>query len=64
MIFAIIENELVINTIVADQDFVDKVYPDAVEITDLDPRPAIGWTYDKKKFKEPVKPVADETLAE
>ena len=63
MIFAVIENDLVINTIIADQDFVDKVYPDAVEITDLDPRPGIGWTYNKKKFIEPVKPV-DETLAE
>jgi hypothetical protein len=61
MIFAIIENGLVINTILADQDFVDKVYPDAVEITELDPRPSIGWTYDKKKFTEPV---VDEALAE
>ena len=61
MIFAVIENGLVINTIVADQNFVDKVYPDAVEITDIVPQPAIGWTYDKKKFK---KPVIDETLAE
>lgn len=61
MIFAVIENGLVVNTILADQDFVDKVYPDAVEITDIDPQPAIGWTYDKKKFK---KPVVDEALAE
>lgn len=60
MIFAVIENGLVVNTIIADQDFIDKVYPDAVDITELDLKPEIGWTYDKKKFKKPV----DETLAE
>lgn len=53
MIFAIIENGLVINAIVADQDFVDKFYPDAIDITDLEPRPSIGWTYEKKKFIAP-----------
>lgn len=62
MIFAVIENGLVINTIIADQDFIDKVYPDAVDITDLDPRPSSGWTYDKKKFKQPVK-IVDETIS-
>jgi hypothetical protein len=64
MIFAIIENGLVINTIIADQDFVDKVYPDAVEITELNPRPAISWTYDGSQFIAPVKPVIDETISE
>jgi len=60
MIFAIIENGLVVNLIVADQDFVDKVYPGSVDVTDLDPRPEIGWIYEKKKFKEPV---IDETIS-
>jgi hypothetical protein len=54
MIFAVIQNDKVINTIIADQNFVDTNYPDSIDITDVDPRPGIGWAYDGKKFIKPV----------
>lgn len=51
MIFAIIENEIVVNTIVADKDFVESNYEEAVEITNEEV--SIGFTYKNKKFSPP-----------
>jgi hypothetical protein len=51
MIFAVIKNNLVINTIVADQDFVDKVYPDAVKCNNS---VGIGWIWDGTNFIVPA----------
>ena len=61
MIYAVMNEDRVENTIVADKEFVDKFYPTAIEITKLDPRPSIGWTYDGKKFVAPV--VIDEPIS-
>lgn len=60
MIFADIENGLVKNTFIADQEFVNDHYPNAVEITDMNPRPSFGWIYEDGKFIEPVKLENDE----
>ena len=46
--FAIIESGTVQNVIIADN------WPDGVDVTDLDPRPAPGWTYDGTTFTPPV----------
>lgn len=48
-IYAIIESGTVANTIVADDDFAEIIkseHDEVVEITDLDPRPGISWSYD------------------
>lgn len=49
-IFAIIEAGVVVNCIVADE------WPGGVNITALDPRPGIGWTYDGVTFTAPQQP--------
>jgi hypothetical protein len=63
MRYAIIENKEVVNVIVADQEFIDAHYPNAIECDDL---VSVGWNYDKKKFIAPKPNIAiiDETLAE
>lgn len=63
MRYAIVENKIVVRTIIADQDFIDEFYPDAIECDD---EVNIGHVYDKKKFTAPPPNFAkiDETLAE
>ena len=62
MRYAIIENKIVTRTIIADQDFVDQFYPDAVECDD---EVNIGHFYDKKKFTAPPPNIfeQDETIS-
>ena len=45
---AIIENGIVANVIIAD------AWPNAVDVTDLTPRPGPGWTYDGQSFAPPA----------
>ena len=45
---AIIEGGIVANVILADE------WPGAVDVTDLDPRPGPGWTYDGTAFTPPA----------
>ena len=47
-IFAIIENGVVANVIVADE------WPDGINVTDLTPRPGVGWLYDGQGFTPPA----------
>lgn len=47
-IFATIENGVVANVIVADE------WPDGINVTDLTPRPGIGWLYDGQDFTPPA----------
>ena len=49
-IIAIIENGTVVNAIVADS------WPDGIDITDITPRPGIGWSYDGQAFIAPPAP--------
>ena len=62
MRYAIIENKEVVNVIVADQEFVDAHYTNAIECDDL---VCVGWEYDKKKFIAPKPNIAidDETIS-
>lgn len=52
MRYAIVENGVVVNVIVAEQDFIDEHYPDAIALSDED---VVGprYLYDKGKFSEP-----------
>lgn len=47
-ILAIIENGVVANVIVADE------WPNGIDVTDLTPRPGIGWLYDGQAFTPPA----------
>ena len=52
MIYAIIENGIVINRIVADKDFIKEQKLNAIEIDDQDVQ--IGATYENKIFTNPA----------
>lgn len=58
MVFALIENGIVTNTIIADNAFVSSIennFDHIVQIDELDPRPSISWTYDEntEQFTDP-----------
>lgn len=52
MRYAIVENGIVVNVIVAEQDFIDENYPDAIPLSDED-RAGLSYTYENGKFIEP-----------
>ena len=54
MNFAIIENGVVVNVIVADQTFIDTYFPGSPRIDNLNPDPGIGWSYDGVTFTKPA----------
>jgi hypothetical protein len=56
--WAILSGDVVGNVIVADEDFIES-HPDwsqfeRIDITDLDPKPAVAWVLEDGKFKKPV----------
>jgi hypothetical protein len=51
MEWAIIENNTVINTIVADEFFIETNFPGAIRIDNITPKPARGFTYIDGKFE-------------
>lgn len=55
--FALIEDGVVASVILAD------TWPNAIDVTDLSPRPAPGWLYDGEAFTrpEPMEPVVQTT---
>ena len=55
-VFAIIESGVVANVIVADE------WPDGINITDIKPRPGIGWSYDGEAFTPPPMPDPEPVL--
>lgn len=60
MIYAVMNNNVVENTIVADKKFIDKFYKGAIDITNVEPRPSIGWILENDVWTAPV--VEDETF--
>jgi hypothetical protein len=53
--FACITDGVVINVILADQEFIDgwlptSGYDEAVDVSDMDPWPSAGWTWDGTTF--------------
>lgn len=63
MIYAIVENGIVVNRIIADAKFIKANKLNAVDVTDLDV--SIGAIYDGETFTnpEPIVIPRDETLA-
>jgi len=56
--WAILSGNVIGNVIVADEDFIES-HPDwsqfeRIDITDLDPKPAVAWFLEDGKFKKPV----------
>ena len=61
MNYALINNNLVENVADADQAWADSVAPDwqyVVDITNTNPQPGIGWSYNGSTFTAPVYPPA------
>jgi len=58
MNYAIIENGIVKNIIVATPEFVAEHYPDAVELNEM---AGIGWAYVDGEFIAPTPVVVEET---
>ena len=52
MKYAIINNDIVINIIVADQEFVDQYYAGAINVDGVDC--GIGWFYIDGEFIAPI----------
>lgn len=62
MIYAVMNENIVENVIIADKKFVDKFYKGAIDVSDFEVQPSIGDIYDGKTFIAPV--VEDETLSQ
>lgn len=60
--WAIIENNVVVNTIEADEDFVTQHYPNAILVDGI--RADINYTYENGTFIEPAPNIVEETPAE
>ena len=47
-VFSIVKSGVVVNTVVAQE------WPNGIDVTDLTPRPGIGWLYDGQAFTPPA----------
>lgn len=59
MFYALVKNGVVVNTIVADADFIALIqsqYDHCVQITNEPGSPSMGWTYDGTSFSPPTPP--------
>jgi len=57
MIYAIIKNGLVVNTIIADESFAAAIkneYDFVIRVDQLDPQPGLTWTYVDGIFTAPI----------
>jgi hypothetical protein len=52
-VYAVIEDGVVTNTVVADQAFMDQHYPGSPRIDNVTPQPGIGWGYDGVTWTAP-----------
>lgn len=55
-IWALIDAGVILNTIVADEDFIDTVradYSNVVEITEVTPRPGVEWAVHGDVYRPP-----------
>jgi hypothetical protein len=52
-VYAVIQDGVVTNTIVADQAFIDRHYPGSPRIDNVTPQPGIGWGYDGATWTAP-----------
>lgn len=57
MIYALVKNGVVINTIVADDNFISTIssnYDACVRVDNIDNPPSIDWLYDGQNFTDPT----------
>jgi hypothetical protein len=52
-VYAVIQDGVVTNTIVADQTFIDQHYPGTPRIDNVAPQPGIGWGFDGTTWTAP-----------
>ena len=52
-VYAVIQDGVVTNTVVADQAFIDQHYPGSPRIDNVTPQPGIGWGYDGSTWTAP-----------
>ena len=52
-VYAVIQDGVVTNTIVADQTFIDQHYPGSPRIDNVTPQPGIGWGFDDTTWTAP-----------
>lgn len=55
-IFAAINNDVIVNTFVGDENFVNLIssnYDDVIEITYLNPTPGVNWTIESDEYRPP-----------
>jgi len=60
MIFALIKNGIVENTIVAELSFIGHIasqWDFIIRVDELEQRPGIGWAYDGVDFTAPIDPI-------
>jgi len=56
MVYALINNGVVVNTIVADEAFIASIqanYDNCIRVDELEVKPSIGWTYADEVFSNP-----------
>ena len=56
MIYAVINNNVIENVIIADEDFAQMIRQQnqyVLRVDNLNPEPSIGWTYDGSTFSPP-----------
>lgn len=59
MDYALIKNGAVANVIVADEEFIATIQAEwdaVINVTDLNPKPAVGWAYGEGVFTAPTEP--------
>lgn len=59
MFYALVEDGVVVNVIVADANFIANIqsqYDACIEITNNPGDPGMGWTYDGTNFAAPLPP--------
>ena len=52
-VYAVIQDGVVTNTVVADQAFIDQHYPGSQRIDNVTPQPGIGWGFDGTTWTAP-----------
>jgi hypothetical protein len=52
-VYAVLEDGVVTNTVVADQAFIDQHYPGSPRIDNVTPQPGIGWGFDGTSWTAP-----------
>jgi hypothetical protein len=52
-VYAVIQDGVVTNTVVADQAFIDQHYPGSPRIDNVTPQPGIGWGFDGTTWTAP-----------